>query len=117
MSLNNNQTIPYVWSPLSGNTVKVNMDAVWNSRNGKAGLRIIIRDSQCKFTAAKIVQITTSSALEDEAHALIWGSMFAQERGKRNVILESDSRSVTQCLNGNVAKRAWTLYPIVCKFK
>lgn len=82
------------WSPSTGNTIKVNVDAAWNPRSGLVGIGILLRDSQSRFLAAMTTITNATSALDAKALAVLWGCEFVEERCKRLVDFEFDSRCV-----------------------
>ncbi|BFG21271.1 hypothetical protein CerSpe_075460 [Prunus speciosa] len=110
-------TSPICWNPPNVGIIKVNVDASWNHNNCRAGIGVILRDSCCNFIAAKAIPSTASSALEAEAQAVLHGCELAHALACTSVIIESDSRGIIQCLNGDIARGAWAIYPILNRIR
>ncbi|BFG15579.1 hypothetical protein CerSpe_018530 [Prunus speciosa] len=97
--------------------VKINVGAAWQSSSCCAGAGIVTRNANGEFLGAKAIPFLADSASMAEAQAAVEGCRFAIERSFSKVCFESDSRDVVQCINGNIRRGRWNLYPILSKIK
>ena len=89
------------WAALIARSYKVNVDGVVFSQSFQAGVGVVIRDHVSKVIAALSKQFQQLlGPLEIEAKAIEVGVSFAWDVGIREVILESDSKIVSDALLG-----------------
>ncbi|MQL77767.1 hypothetical protein Taro_010190 [Colocasia esculenta] len=89
--------------------IKLNVDGAFKSATGIAGGGVILRDhnGDCIFAFAANYQGTTS-ALDAEARALRDGLAMCCTKGFLDIMVETDSLSLTQSVTGQ-ALRPWEL--------
>ena len=89
------------WAALIAPSYKVNVDGVVFSQSFQAGVGVVIRDHVGKVITALSKQFQQLlGPLEIEAKAMEVGVSFAWDVGIREVILESDSKIVSDALLG-----------------
>ncbi|KAK1584009.1 hypothetical protein Q3G72_029044 [Acer saccharum] len=92
-----------VWKPPALGGFKINCDASFRLRSGKAGIGVIIRDHMGNAIAAKSSPVQNCSSVEMlEAHACLEGLQLAFDVGISGVILESDAAGVIKLLSDHV---------------
>lgn len=83
--------------------VKVNVDGSWKMGSSKGGYGIIVMgDTGCFVAAAMGVSLGCSSPTVAEAMALRRGMQLGLHLGLTSVVMESDSQSIINILNGQI---------------
>ncbi|KAI5346148.1 hypothetical protein L3X38_014027 [Prunus dulcis] len=106
-------TLDEVWSPPPATWSKLNVDASWTISHPNAGLGGVIRNSSGVFMGGFAACKIANSVLEAEAHAALAGLSLAAEMGLANVVIESDSQVLVNCVRGKIPKGIWSIYPIL----
>ena len=91
------------WSPLEAPRYKINYDATTFAEDGKAGLGVVIRNSEGLVMASLTQQIPLpATVIETKALAARRATEFALEIGLANIILEGDNETLFKALkNGD----------------
>ncbi|BBH08473.1 hypothetical protein Prudu_020678, partial [Prunus dulcis] len=102
-----------VWFPPHQGSVKVNIDGSWKNGSCKAGLGIVIRNSDGLLCAGQAGPYQCISALHAEAAAAIKGLHLASQNGFAVIVLETDSKVLVEGVNGSTLNRAWSILPLL----
>lgn len=79
----------------------------------RSGLGVVICDFHGSLAAGSCVNGSASSVLEAEAKAVILAMQTALSRNLDNVLIESDSASLVQYINGDKKKVSWSIFPLL----
>ncbi|KAL4363965.1 hypothetical protein GQ457_04G016290 [Hibiscus cannabinus] len=91
------------WTRPSAPSVKINVDAAFNSSSNRASSGVVVRDSNgLVLGSCFIPSCNISSPFAAEALAVIHGLRFALELGCMHVVLESDSLTTISKLKSGV---------------
>ncbi|KAK8579910.1 hypothetical protein V6N12_070211 [Hibiscus sabdariffa] len=91
------------WSRPFDPSVKINVDAAFDSSSSRASSGVVVRDSNgLVLGSCFIPSVNISSSFAAEALAVIHGLCFALDLGCMHVVLESDSLTVISKLNSGV---------------
>ncbi|TXG50387.1 hypothetical protein EZV62_022911 [Acer yangbiense] len=94
------------WKTPKRGEFKINCDASFQLRSGKAGVGVIIRDYKGSAIAARSSPVLCCSSVEMlEAQACLEGIHLAIDIGVSGVIIESDAASVIQLLSDQTVPR------------
>ncbi|KAK0596446.1 hypothetical protein LWI29_015749 [Acer saccharum] len=93
------------WKSPKRGEFKINCDASFQLRSGKAGVGVIIRDYKGSAIAVSSPVLCCSSVEMLEAQACLEGIQLAIDIGVSGVIIESDAASVIQLLSDQTVPR------------
>ncbi|CAL9002749.1 unnamed protein product, partial [Prunus brigantina] len=110
---NNRQTSQVRWIAPPASLAKINVDAAWHQGSCRAGVGIIIHNSEGSFRGAKSVSFHAEIAWDAEAIALLEGCKFARERNLTKVCFEFDSLELIKCVKGNIGRE---MEPVSCPY-
>ncbi|KAK1568613.1 hypothetical protein Q3G72_026726 [Acer saccharum] len=95
-----------VWRPPQVGSFKINCDASFQLRSGKAGVGVIIRDHRGLVVAAKASPVFGCSSVELlDAQACLEGLQLALDIGISGVVLESDAAGVIKLFSDHIVPR------------
>ncbi|XP_024178414.1 uncharacterized protein LOC112184388 [Rosa chinensis] len=101
-----------LWKTPPPNYHKVNCDASWKAPH-KAGIGIIIRNSNGELHCGAASPAHCGSIAEAEAFAILQGVSLAVTTNLRKVIIESDAKEVISDLREVGRRKNWRTYPIL----
>lgn len=105
-----------MWTPPPEGGFQLNVDAATSSKDQKAGLGAVIRDSRGKVVAAGIQQTLLKGNVSlAEAEEVHWGMQVARKVGLSSLIIESDCLEVVELANnikGIKSEIFWTISEI-----
>lgn len=85
--------------------------------NQLAGLGVVIRNNVGKAIASAVKTVKSTGDVEkDKAKAVLWGLQGAIKAGADSVIIESNSRGVTELINnkrGTLTEIFWVIFDIL----
>ncbi|CAL9019814.1 unnamed protein product [Prunus brigantina] len=101
------------WIPPLQGSVKVNIDGSWKTDSLRAGLGVVIRNSDGLFCMGLARPYRCSSALHAEAAAAIEGLQLAAQHGYEDIVLETDSKALVEGVHGSSKNQAWSILPLL----
>ncbi|KAF5468500.1 hypothetical protein F2P56_012646, partial [Juglans regia] len=88
------------WTQPAVGILKVNWDAAVQSREGRIGIGVLIRDHQgLVIGALRANRILRGNPFVAEAYGLLMATFFCKDLGLRQLCLEGDSKQVVDLLN------------------
>ncbi|KAF5445283.1 hypothetical protein F2P56_034346 [Juglans regia] len=95
-----NMTRVHIWTKPAVGSLKVNWDAAVQTRMGRIGIGVIIRDHQgLVIGALRANRPLRGSVFDAEAYGLLLACVFCKEIGIRHLCLEGDSKQVQDSPN------------------
>nr|XP_016448725.1 PREDICTED: uncharacterized protein LOC107773821 [Nicotiana tabacum] len=88
-----------LWKPFTRGTLKVNIDGSYSKKNGKAGIRGIVRDINGDLMMALSLPITCDSNNMTEAKAVEFGGKWCNRLRYTNFTLEINSMVIANMLS------------------
>ena len=105
-----------IWKPPPDGKYKVNVDAAIQLSGLKAGLGVVIRNSNGKIIAAAVKRVCYKGTVACmEAEAILFGILVAQQAECLPMIIESDSTEVVELVlnrKGSMTEISWTVEEI-----
>ncbi|XP_042950075.1 uncharacterized protein LOC122282191 [Carya illinoinensis] len=96
------------WSRLDAEGFKVNWDSAINSREGKIGIGVLVRDHQGRVIGALHANNPLKgSPFDAEAYGVLLTAIFCRELGLKSIYLEGDAKQVVDLLKNH--KLNWSL--------
>ena len=96
------QLAPPTWSPPICGSLKLNVDATFNSNSKLAGLGMVLRDSSGSVRLSAVTKIDrVDSPLHAEFKAILFGMEVAWANSFSSLIVESDSSIAIQEISKN----------------
>ncbi|BFG21667.1 hypothetical protein CerSpe_079410 [Prunus speciosa] len=105
------------WSPPRRGWFKVNSDAAWRKDTNRAGLGVMIRDSEGLLCGGSAEGIICPSVLLAEAKAALGGLKLALDSNYRKVNMETDSLVLKAGVDRKYGNRAWEILPIILEIR
>lgn len=93
-----------LWRPPDPNYYKINYDAAYNQRSGKAAIGVIIRDARGTCISALAKTTTSATPLMAEALGLREAMVLANKLFLSSVIFESNSLSLIETCRGKLVR-------------
>ncbi|XP_042939498.1 uncharacterized protein LOC122274528 [Carya illinoinensis] len=96
------------WSRPDAEGFKVNWDSAVNSREGKVGIGVLVRDHQgWVIGALRANRLLKGSPFDAEAYGVLLVAVFCRELGLKSIYLEGDAKQVMDLLKNH--KLNWSL--------
>ncbi|XP_042972996.1 uncharacterized protein LOC122304797 [Carya illinoinensis] len=108
-----NQTSPTkmirtVWKPPSPGYLKVNVNAAVDSKRGKVGIGVVVRDFRGEVhVVVAVPRQVTKSASAAESLAMLHATLLCSELGIKQVPLEGDAKVVVEAINSSSYNSSW----------
>lgn len=103
-----------VWLPPADGTIKVNVDGSSFGNPGRAGYGGLVRNNLGEWICGFYGSCGVADNLTTEIYAIMHGLDLAWNRGYRDVILETDSKSAIDLLN--TAQAYHPMFPLLLIF-
>ncbi|XP_042974763.1 uncharacterized protein LOC122306401 [Carya illinoinensis] len=102
------ETVRTVWKPPSQDYLKVNVDAAVDSKRGKVGIGIVVRDfrGEVHVIVAAPRQLTRNASVA-ESLAMLRAILLCSELGLTRVQLEGDAKVVVEAINFRSFNTSW----------
>ncbi|KAM2146296.1 hypothetical protein ACFX1Q_003174 [Malus domestica] len=108
----NNHLCEVSWSPPPPSVLKINVDVSWRHGASSAWVGLVIHDSSRRCLEVRMMKVLASSAAMAESLVVLEGRLLAKGLNFPRVVIESDSKLVTSCLQDCSSSCAWELFPI-----
>ncbi|XP_026399501.1 uncharacterized protein LOC113295380 [Papaver somniferum] len=95
------------WTSPKMNTLKINVDATWVSKDLPSGYAIILRNDADDIQGGREGQSSSTDQQEAEAVGVLQATIWAKYKGINNFSIEGDRESIFNYLQGHSQNISW----------